>query len=272
MATGDLLSICNRSLLAVGARSQISSVSPSDGSAEANALSVLFTPTFESLARTAHWNCLRKQVVLPLLAAASGTPENPQGTSLPLPPTPWLYAYAYPADCLAMIYLVPSFPSSTGSTPQTTINNAAATWLPSGGQIVFQVTTYQLTPQSSPVTVILTNQEFAQAAYTANLPNPAQWDSLFQAAMVSSLGAFLVPALSLSLPLMQMCIKQAETAIGKAQAMDGNEGVTSMDHTPDWMQARRGGSGYGYGGYGGFNQGWISMNWPSGGGLDGSYG
>lgn len=270
MATGDLLSICNRSLLAVGARTQVSSVSPSDGSVEANALSVLFTPTFESLARAASWNCLRKQQTLSLLAAAQGTPENPDGTSLPLPPTPWLYAYAYPSDCLAMVYVVPSFPSSAGMTPQTSINNSAATWIPNGGQIVYQVTTYQLTPSAVPATVILTNQEYAQAAYTANIPNPAQWDSLFQAAMVSSLGAFLVPALSLSIPLMNMCIKQAEMTIRKAQAMDGNEGVTSMDHSPDWMQARNGGSGFGYGGYGGFNQGWASMNWPSGG--DGSYG
>ena len=272
MATGSQIDLVNRALLSIGARTQVTSIQPSDGSVEANAASVLWTPTFESLARTAHWNSLRKQLPLSLLAAAQGTPENVNGTTLPIPPTPWLYAYQYPSDCLDLGYIVPSFPANTGSTPLTTINNAAPTWLPSGGQIVFQVTTYQVNPSSSPVIVILTNQEMAQAAYTANLPNPAQWDSLLQAAMVASLGAFLVPALSLSLPLMDRCVKQAENTIAVARAMDGNEGVTSMDHTPDWIAARAGGSGFGQGFQGSYGGAFFNMCWPSGGNSGGSYG
>jgi hypothetical protein len=265
--------IANRALLSVGARAQISSLSPSDGSDEANAISVLWTPTFESLARSAHWNCLRKQVVLSLLAAAQGTPENPDGTLYPIPDTPWLYAYAYPSDCLDMRYIIPSYPANTGSTtPSTTINNAAGTWLPSGGQIPYQVS-YAADANGSPITIILTNQDQAQAAYTVNQPNPATWDSLFQAAMVASLGAFLVPALSLSLPLMQLSIKTAEMAIAQARAADGNEGVTSMDHLPDWMQARAGGAGWGPGFGLGVNN-WSgycwNMTWPYG--SNGTYG
>jgi hypothetical protein len=172
-----------------------------------------------------------------------------------------------------MGYLVPSFPGDTGSgVPPTTINNSIGPWLPSGGQIPFQVTTYQLTPDQTPKTVILTNQDQAQAAYTANIQNPAQWDSLFQAAMVASLGAFLVPALSLSLPLMDRSIKAAEGAIHVARAMDGNEGVTTMDHLPDWIAARAGAgsSGWSYWGY--FTNGALcyqNMCWPNGGGTYG---
>lgn len=274
MATGTQVDIANRALLAVGARTQVSSINPSDGSVEANAISVLWTPTFESLARTAPWGCLGKQVALSLVAAAQGTPENVDGTTLPLPPTPYLYAYAYPVDCLFFRYIVPSFPANTGTDiPQTTINNSAATWLPSGGQIVFKLSTFQLTPTSQPIQVILTNQDQAQGVYTANLPNPSLWDSLFQAAMVASLGAFLVPALSLNLALLDRQVKAAESIIAQARAWDANEGVTSMDHTPDWIQARAGGSGYGWG-WGYLGSSWYgsfyNMNWPMGG--DGSYG
>jgi hypothetical protein len=271
MSTSDVISICNRSLLAVGARAQVSSINPSDGSVEANALSVLFTPTFESLARTAHWNCLGRQVTLSLLMAASGTPENPDGTSLPIPPNPWLYAYAYPSDCLDVRYIVPSYPANTGSeTPQTTINNSAGAWLPSGGQITYKVQTVLDTNNQSVLT-ILTNQDQAQAVYTTALQNPASWDSLFQSAMVASLAVYLVPALTLSLPLMNMNIKVADEAIAVARARDGNEGVTVMDHLPDWMAARAGGggwgAGYGFTNYGGYC---YSMNWPAG--SSGSYG
>lgn len=263
MATGNILSIANRSLLSIGARTQVSSISPSDGSAEANALSVLWTPTFESLARSARWNCLRKQQTLSLLQAAQGTPENPDGTTMDVPPTPWLYAYAYPDDCLDMQFIVPSWPIQTvGATPPTTTNNASGPWLPSGGQIPFAVATNYNAPNNGTTLVVLTNQCQAQAVYTVNQPNPAAWDSLFQAAMVASLGAFLVPALSLSLPLMQMAIATAEKIIRTARTMDGNEGVTVLDHTPDWFLARSGGQGYAWGGvtnYGGYC---YSMSWP----------
>lgn len=271
MATGDILSICNRSLLSVGARAQISSVSPSDGSVEANACSVLFQPCFEQLARTAQWNCVSNQQTLSLLAAALGTPENTTGTELPVPPTPWLYAYAYPGDCLDVRYIVPSYPANSGTSPLFPVNVQAPAWLPTDGQIPYKVQTVNF--GLGPVLCILTNQDMAQAVYTLNYANPAGWDSLFQEAMVATLGAFLVPALSLDLALLDRCIKQAEAAIAVARAQDGNEGVTTMDHLPDWIQARLGGTGwysYGYGYGAGSGLGFYSINWP--GGAGGSYG
>lgn len=267
----DQLNIANRALLAVGGRAQISSLNPSDGSVEGNAVSTLWQSTFEQLARTAPWNCLGKQVTLTLVAAASGTPENPEGTSLPVPPSPWLYAYAYPSDCLDVRYIVPSYPANTGSTPDFPVNVAAAAWLPTGGQIPFKVQLIDANPASQRL-CILTNQELAQVVYTINFSNPAGWDSLFQEAMVASLGAFLVPALTLDLALMDRCMKQAEAAIAQARIRDGNEGVTNMDHIPDWMQARYGGQGYTFGFGPGFNSGCgYSMIWP-GFGNGGSYG
>lgn len=260
----DILSICNRALLGVGARAQVSSVMPSDGSVEGDACSTLFQSTFEQVARTAPWNCLTKQVTLSLLQAAKGTPENPDGTTYPVPPNPWLYSYTYPADCLDLQYIVPSFPANTGtnSTPIFNINNSAGTWLPTGGQIPFKVQSI-IQPNQAPILAILTNQDQAQAVYTTNNANPNSWDSLFQQAMVAALGAFLVPALSLDLPLLDRCVKQAELAINIARARDGNEGVTIMDHLPDWIQARSGGTGWNYGW--GFGMGWLGyeMAWPS---------
>lgn len=262
------LDIANRALLGVGARAQISSLNPSDGSDEANAISILWSPTFEQLGRAAPWNCLRKQVSLTLLMAAQGTPENPDGTTYDQPPTPWLYAYGYPADCLLFRFIVPSLPAqSVSSTPQTTISNNSATWIPTGGQIPYAISSIGDT-NNSPIMIILTNQDQAQGVYNANIQNPQIWDSMFQAAMVASLGAFLVPALSLSMPLMNMAIKLADELIAKARAQDGNEGVTSMDHTPDWFQARAGGSGWGWGyANAGSFSGWISPAWPWGNGT-----
>lgn len=264
------IDIANRALLFVGARANVSSINPSDGSVEGNAISTLWSPTFEALARSAPWNCLTKQVALTLLKAAKGTPENPDGTTFEVPPSPWLYAYAYPSDCLLFRFITPSLPASDGSSPPpTTINNAAGIWVPNSGQIPFAVSSIG-DSHNSPILIVLTNQSQAQAVYNANIQNPQIWDSLFQAAMVASLGAYLVPALSLSMPLLDRAVKMAEEAIKRARAQDGNEGVTVMDHYPDWMQARAGGSGWGAGhgwsNWGGF----VSMIWP--GYVDSTYG
>ncbi len=250
----------NRALLAVGNQSQISSLN--ENSPQANACNTLYTPTFEQLARSAPWNCLRKESSLTLLAAAQGTPENPDGTTLPLPPTPYLYQYAQPSDCLQMRFIVPSLPAPNAGVPIFSTNTGAATWLPNGGQIPYAVA-YATDSNNNPLNVILTNQSQAIAVYTVNQPNPQIWDSLMQGAMVASLAAMLVPALSLHMPLMQMQIKLAESMIQQARVRDGVEGVTSMDNTPDWLRARQGASSmYGRNGYNNsFN--WPSMLWPS---------
>lgn len=251
--------ITNRALLSIGAKAQVSALN--EGSTEANAAAILFTPTFEALARAAHWNCLRKQAALSVIAAAMGTPENPLGTALPLPPAPWLYSYQLPSDCLAMRFLVPSLPSTGIGTAMTTYSNAAPTRLPGGEQIQFAVA-YATDANGAPIQVVLTNQSQAQAVYTVNQPNPAIWDSQFQAAMVSSLAAYFVPALSLNLALMQGAIKNSEMIIAQARVSDGNEGVTVMDHVPDFIRARGGESRfYGIGGWNGFG-GYGAMVWP----------
>lgn len=261
MATGSNLNVINRALLAIGSQAQVSSLN--EGSAQANAAATLYTPTFEQLARSAPWNCLRKEATLTLLAAAQGTPENPDGTTLPLPPVPWLYQYAQPSDCLQMRFIVPSLPAPNGGVPIFSVNTGAATRLPNGGQIPYAVA-YAVDANNNPINVILTNQSQAIAVYTVNQPNPQIWDSLFQGAMVASLAAYFVPALSLNMPLMTTQIKLAENMIQQARVRDGNEGVTSMDHTPDWIRARNGASGWaGRGGYGyGLNT-WDNMCWPA---------
>ena len=262
MSQQTIVNICNLALLSVASRSQISSLN--DGSAEADACATLFNFVYTQLARTARWNCLQKQATLSMLAAAQGTPENPTGTSTPLPPTPWLYTYAYPSDCLAMRYIVPSYPSTTvvGSGSPTTFSNQAPTWLPtSGSQIPFQVA-YSTDTTGNPIQVIYTNQDIAQAVYTVNQPNPSVWDSLFTSAMVASLAAYLVPAINLNMALMQQSAAAAERLIMQARVADGNEGVTVVDHVPDWIRVR----GYiaNQWGINQFNQcgAFADMQWP----------
>lgn len=263
-SSSTVITITNRALVSAGSRVQIQSLN--EGSVQSNTAALLFNPTFTALARTARWACLRAQAGLSLIAAAQGTPENPMGTTLPLPPVPYLYQYAYPSNCLAMRYIVPAIANGTPSgVPISSAYVQAPYYLPSGGQIPFTIS-YATDGGGNPIETVLCNQSQAQAVYTVNQPNPVIWDSLFETAMVASLAVFLISGLNQNMPLMGAQIKMAEGAIAVARAADGNEGVTSMNRNAQWMQARTVGIGlYGDGNCGG-NIGlaqYGSMAWPS---------
>lgn len=257
MASQSQLSVCNLALLSIGARAQVSSIQPSDGSTQADACATLFTFVFQQLARTAKWGCLNKQLVLTLIQAAQGTPENPTGT-IPLPQQPWLYGYLYPPDCLMMRQVFPPVVTSGSAINQLSIANSVTPCFQNSYQIPY-ATGYSTDSGGNPLEVILTNQESAVANYTVDQENPASWDSLFTSAYVAALGAYLVPALSLNPPLMQQQIAIAERIIKQARAIDGNETPIVQDNIPDFIRARSGATnfigGYGYYGYG-------QMSWP----------
>lgn len=259
MASQNQVSVCNLALLSIGARAQVSSITPSDGSTQADACSTLFTFVFQQLARTSRWGCLNKQLTLTLIQAAQGTPENPAGTTLPLPQQPWLYAYLYPPDALLIRQIFPPVTTSGSAINQTSLNNSVTPYIPQTYAIPY-ATGYSTDSSGNPLEVVLTNQENAVVNYIVDQENPSSWDSLFTSAFVASLAAYLVPALSLNPPLMQTQIQIAERLIAQARAMDANEGVYTQDHIPDFIRARSGATGALIGSLG--YQAWNSMNWP----------
>lgn len=260
-ASSSQVSISNRSLLSIGARATISSLA--ENSTEAQAVSVFFQSTFEQLARTARWGCLRKEASLTLIGAAAGTPENPDGITLPIPPFPWLYSYAMPSDCLFVRGILPAIPTVSGTPVVTPATILAPTNLPNSGMIPFKVS-YSTDSSQNPIEIILCNVTQAIAVYTVNQPNPVIWDSLFEQAFVSSLAAFLVPALSLNLPLMGAMIKGAEASIVTARTADGNETPVTQDRQADWMSARMSGTLVNWNGYNNQYSDYPGMAWPAG--------
>lgn len=85
---------------------------------------------------------------------------------------------------------------------------------------------------------ILTNQEFATMAYCRQVIDPNVMDSMFQEAWTNLLGAGLVQALTGDKALANQCIGLANKRIEEARKVDGNEGLTINDVTPDWIRIR----------------------------------
>src|SRR5207253_7034074 len=94
------------------------------------------------------------------------------------------------------------------------------------------------------INVILTNARQAQVIYTARINNPDLWDASLRNAVTAVLAAWFVNPLKRNPQLMQERVQVAMALITAARISDGNEGITSMDHTPDWFSVRGIGGGW----------------------------
>lgn len=239
--------IANRALSYIGTRSEIASFD--EDSNEARAVKLHFHSLRDQLLRMAPWNCAMNFANLSLICAAPGTPENP-GAGLNvwekgIPPPPWSYEYAYPSDCLRAVYVVPQFTTGfTSGVPITTAVTGGAPAFWNGPPVRFKVGVDQVgldgkpSPTGKDVQVIWTNQEQAILGYIKRVINPDVWDDLFHSAMSQALAMRLVIALTGDKALAQIKMQDANQAIATARQMDGNEGLTINDVTPDWIRTR----------------------------------
>jgi hypothetical protein len=99
--------------------------------------------------------------------------------------------------------------------------------------------TFNLTQgPASPQRVILTNQEFATLAYVQQVTDPNVFDPLFQSALFAALGAAVCQALTGDKTLVKNLVQTVNQKIEVARSIDGNEGLTVNDVTPDWIRIR----------------------------------
>lgn len=121
--------------------------------------------------------------------------------------------------------------------------------------------TFNLTQgPASPQRVVLTNQEFATLVYVRQVLDPNVMDTLFIRAWINVLAANLCMVLpgdyKNKLQQANTLVAVANTAITAARAVDGNEGLTINDITPDWIRIR-GIDGFGTEGWGPY----TGMDW-----------
>ena len=240
--------IANRALSAIGTRSQIASLT--EQSNESIAAQLLLEPLRDELIRLAPWNFATNYNNMTLVCAAPGTPENPTtGTTTwakGIPPPPWAYEYLYPSDCLRPLWIVPQFATGFASgIPITTAVTGGVPQFWNGPPVRFKVAVDQISPVTgqpavggADTRVILTNQEQAILAYLRRITNPDVMDDNFVQAWVAALAGRLAIPLTGDKALANMKLGEANSYIQMARGVDGNEGLTINDVTPDWIRVR----------------------------------
>ena len=261
--------LCNMALDQIGAAGQqISGISPPlpPSSLAAQVATRTYQTQISALFRSAHWNSARAQTKLTLLKAAWGTPENPAGTN-PQPPTPFQYEYALPNDCLKVRFCFPNPLPQNAAAPIMTNTGVQAP--PVINTAVPFVVASDFDTQGNRIRVILTNACQAQCVYTARIDNPDNWDSLLQNAAIATLAAWFVNPLLRNSELLKERVQIAVGLIEQARISDGDEGIMSVDHFPDWIQVRGiGGWAWGSRGLGesagNYFAGWDAISMPNG--------
>lgn len=247
--------VCNNALANIGARASISSLT--EDSPEARACNLQYLTVLGTLLRSAPWNFARKTITLSLLKALPGTPENtttPTTTTwqTDYPPPGWLYAYAYPNDCMLMRYVLPQGYSGVSGVPIFSTGNS---YVSTAGAVPTKfIVAADQDSAGNPIKIVASNQSQALGIYTYLADNPDNWDPIFYNAMQDALAGSIVMPLTGKVALADAMLKKANNTILQARAQDGNEGLTVYNVIPDWIRVR--GLVYGTSQMGGFSEPW----------------
>jgi hypothetical protein len=194
VSVNNAADVINLALARVGYRMRIGSLY--DGSEASKIGLTLYAQTRDEVLRESDWGFAQRTVTLTLLKTApTGGYVPPTVWTSSYPPLPWIYEYAYPADCIKIRalknapILIPNFD------PRPKVFNIA--------------NDSSLSPAAK---VILTNVTDAIAVYTGRVTDPATWEPLFVEALVASLARRLAPSLaSLDVEKMEAQDEQTET-------------------------------------------------------------
>jgi hypothetical protein len=222
--------ICNLALGHLGDAANLQSISPPDGSAQADHCARFYPIARDALLEMHDWAFATKRVSLALLTVKCSE---------------WLYAYAAPADMLNPLAVMdPTAPDDTSAGIQTGyFNMNYSVPVPQFERGIY--TPQPFTQEAAPdgTTVIWTNQCNAVLRYLARVTDTSKFETLF----ITSLSWYL--ASMLAGPVLKgdsgvkaagTCLKMLEIELGRATTSDANQKrSTSRDrHAVPWMNGR----------------------------------
>ena len=193
--------ICNLALAHLGDEAAVSSISPSDGSAQADHCARFYPMARDALLEMHAWDFATRRVAL---AETAGTPAGG-----------WAYEYAYPSGC-ARILAVQADAQLDDTESQEFIVETVA----DGSR------------------VILTNVEGAYCRYIRLISDTTKFSPLFVICLSYLLASYLAGPITKSPGIVEGMYKRFLVEFGKAGASNANQANKPPLHSPEWMAAR----------------------------------
>lgn len=199
--------ICNLALANISQKANVSSISPPEASAESQHCARFYPIALSGLLEMHAWGFATKRANLALL-------------TLPATVFSWLYAYAYPSDCVKPLKVM--LPESTDDTATQD----------------FDVETFD-----DGTRVIYTNVEDATLVYTRSVTDTGKFTPLFVLALSWLLASMLAGPITKDDKKVAATMKTALWWFGQASASDANARKNNAygsvtKHVPGAMAAR----------------------------------
>ena len=220
--------ICNLALAHIGDAATVSSISPPEGSAQAQHCAQFYPIARDSLLEMMSWGFSTKRVML-----AQVESEWAQ----------WDYAYAMPADVMNIIAVLDyqaqddySTRFSPTDTPGYYANNAPVM---AAGRYVPQP--YTLEVSSTGQHVILTDQENAMLRYTGRTVDTTEFSPLFVMTLSWHLASMLAgPVIKgdQGSAEAKRCQQMMGVYLEQARASDANQRQIKPEHIVKWISGR----------------------------------
>lgn len=216
--------ICNAGLGLLGARTQINSINPPDGSAESGYCARYYPFARKELIETGAWAFARRRIALSEVANASDV---------------WQYAYATPAGISnALRVLAKGAISNAGvAFPLLNDSNGLTNWtlldrlLTERGSQDFDIEDG----------VIYTNEPEAVLLYTADVTDTTRFSAMFTTTLGMLMASYLAGPIIKGLEgakVAQVWRDAAMSMSARAEASDANSTSQRAEHVPDFMAGR----------------------------------
>lgn len=214
MATYTVEMLCNMALDRLGYPRHIGDIF--EGSPAARVMLEVYSQMRDEVMAMGDWPFARRVVALTAVAGQT-------------PPSPWLFEYTYPTDCLRVIQVKPG-PLTGGARSQDP------------QPVLWDIFNDQR--PATPVQAILTDQTTAILSYMARVTDPATWNPQFIAVFVAALAKAASQMLSRDLQLTELREQAFEREYAAGVAVDGqsinpaslSSGVGATDTRPQRQQ------------------------------------
>lgn len=212
------IDICNLALAHLGDNATVASISPAEGSAQAEHCARFYPIARDSLLEMRPWGFATKRVQLALLG--SGWPE-------------WDYSYMQPVDALNIIAVLPPDASDDYSVGLANVPNTA------GGAYVPKAFSCEVDDSGNDV--ILTDQADAVLRYTATVTDTTRFSPLFVTTLSWHLASFLAgPVIKgdAGAAEAKRCASMMQAFLSEAIESDAAQRRIGLQHSVSWMAGR----------------------------------
>ena len=229
-ATNTKLTICNKALAHLKARTVSSLAEQSQQAREANRF---YDCERRTLLRACDWRFARVQGTLSLLGSIDVAQANPTDLSKQDIIDQFNFLYAYPPSCIRMVKVYNPYHSIF-------VEPYGDRHISHGAMSKFEV-------MRSPITNVMAiacNLEQAKCHYTVDMHDASQFDDMFQDALGWALADVLCMPLTADKELQQVVHAGAEKTLEEAKRKSMGESPEQQPRESPYTEARESGGGY----------------------------